>query len=110
MPDHAVDYINNTRKRLVSTELINSASLYLGDSHLSESQVTVIEEYGIQITGILLYYMLKRFIVIQHYEENLLVLPALLSKALQALSSHYKEDSRWVRGSTRSPAMSILFY
>ena len=65
--------------------LINSASLYLGDSHLSESQVTVIEEYGIQITGILLYYTLKRFIVTQHYvDDSLLVSAALLSKALQA--------------------------
>lgn len=54
MPDHAADYINNTRKRLISRELINSASFYLDDSHLSESQDTVIEEYGIQITGGLL--------------------------------------------------------
>jgi len=83
VPDRAADYINNTRKRLISSELINSASLYLGDSHLSESQVTVIEEYGTQITGILLYYTWKRFIVMQHYVWSLLVLAALLSKALQ---------------------------
>lgn len=55
MPNHDADNINNTRKRLISSELIYSASLYLGNSHLSESQATVIEEYGIQITGNLLY-------------------------------------------------------
>lgn len=84
MPDAAADYINNIKERLVFSELITQHVCTLVVPIYSESRVTVIEEHGIQVTGILLYYRLKKFIVSQHCTRGVCVSAALLSTSLQA--------------------------